>query len=155
MLGGQAARSARYDNMLPFVDRFYGPPKNFFYGGGGAWYFGLNKYADQFTTRTDVTKDEVLEGMSLSIGTYESERRFASIVAKLGAWGLKVMAYEIGGDTSGTRNLAAKKAASLDPQIAPLMKRFYDAFRTQGGDAAMWFRLGADSVRQASTASGP
>jgi len=145
ILGGQATRLARFDNMLSFINANYGPPKNYLYGGGLAWYFGMNKYADQFTTRTDVTKEEALEGMGLSISAYEDQKRFASAVNKLGAWGLKTYAYELGVDTYGDRNIQAKADASLDPRMAGLMVRFWNAFKNQGGESAQWFRLGANT----------
>jgi hypothetical protein len=145
MLGGQATRLARFDNMLNFINDQYGEPKSFIYGGGLAWYFGLNKYADQFSTRTDLTKEEVLEGMGLSISAYENESRFTSAFNRLNPWGLKLMAYELGVDTFGAKNIQAKADASLDPRMAGLMVRFWNAFKNQGGDSAQWFRLGANT----------
>jgi hypothetical protein len=150
ILGGQATRSARFDNMLNFVNDVYGAPKNYFYGGGLAWYFGLNKYADQFSTRTDVTKDEVIEGMGLSIKAYEDQQRFKSAATKMTTWGLKLEAYELGVDTMGSRNIQAKADASNDPRMSGLMQRFMKAFLDQGGDSAQWFRLGAQNYNTTS-----
>jgi hypothetical protein len=149
ILGGQAARLTRFDNMLNYINDNYSAPKNFFYGGGGAWYFGLNKYKDVFnssgqaTGPTGVTTEQVLEGMNLSVSAYENEQRFRAPAVKLAAWGLKLEAYEIGVDTFGPLNVSSKAAASVDPRISGLMQRMVNAFKAQGGNTAQWFRLGA------------
>ena len=146
VLGGQAVRPDRYDNMLGFINSRYGAPRNFFYGVGAAWYWGLNKYNDRVDANGNpvvFTKEQILEGMSLSIGTYESERRFTRHADKAAQWGLKLTAYELGVDTSGKNNVTAKAEASRDPRMKGLMERFVRAFQDQAGVEANWYTVGA------------
>jgi hypothetical protein len=153
VLGGQAVRPDRYDNMLEFINARYGAPSNFFYGVGAAWYWGLNKYNDRFDANGNpvpFTKEQVLEGMSLSIGTYESEQRFTRHAAKAAQWGLKLTAYELGVDTSGKNNVTAKAEASRDPRMKGLMERFVRAFQNQGGVEANWYTIGARTFNSTS-----
>jgi hypothetical protein len=152
VLGNQAAQSSRVDTMLKYIADNYGAPKNFFWGVGVALYFQLNKYSDKpqaggkFTAlTTNLTADQALEGMNLSVSAYEQERRFALQLSHAAPYGLHLDAYELGVDTMGPLNIAAKKAANLDARIIPLMKRFVNAFYNQGGDEANWFQLGAGS----------
>src|SRR4029078_13208484 len=66
VLAGQAANLSRFDNEMTFLNKFFGAPKNYVYGIGIAPYFGLNKY----TSVAGATKDQILEGMSLSVASY-------------------------------------------------------------------------------------
>jgi hypothetical protein len=147
ILGGQAAVSERLDNMLNYINANYGAPKNFFYGTGLAYYFTLNKFADQFNPPTNLKTADVLEGMDLSVKNYESGW-FKAPVAQAAKWGLKFDPYELGVDTTGGLNIEAKANASLQPEISDLMQRFVNTFKAQGGDTAMWFRLGANTYGQ-------
>jgi hypothetical protein len=149
ILGGQATALSRFDDMLTYINKFYGAPKNYFYGTGLAWYFTLNKYSDKYNPPTNLTKNQVLEGMNLSVSNYESGwfRQPAQQAAK---WGLKLEAYELGVDTMGSLNMHAKADASRDPKMASLVQRFVNAFVSQGGNSAQWFRLGANTYMSTS-----
>jgi hypothetical protein len=150
ILGGQAGGIDRIGNELDYINRFYGQPKNFLYGLAYAWYFSLNKYADKFNPPTNLTKEQILEGMDLSVRAYENERRFAGAANKAASWGLSLHAYEIGSDTMGSKNVAAKAAAANDPRISGLMQRMVNAFYDQGGESAQWFQLGANTYNTTS-----
>jgi hypothetical protein len=151
VVGNQAVMPQRADNMLKYIADNYGAPKNFFWGVGVALYFQLNKYRDNFvngkwvTANPNLTVDQVLEGMGLSVSAYEQQQRFALQLSHAAPYGLHLDAYELGVDTTGPFNIQAKKGASLDPRIIPLMERFVNAFFSQGGDTAEWFQLGARS----------
>ena len=137
--------------MLKYVADVYGPPKDYYWGIGVALYFTLNKYQDQFvngqwkTNNPNLTVDQVLEGMDLSIKTYESQQKFAQQLSHGSPYGLHLDAYELGVDTKGPFNIQAKKLASLDARIEALMGRFVSAFFDQGGEQANWYSLGARS----------
>jgi hypothetical protein len=92
---------------------------------------------------TNLTTDQVFEGMGISVGLYETLKRFSTELAHAAPYGLHLDAYELGVDTHGPLNISAKQAASLDPRIDGLMERFLNAFYAQGGDEANWFSLGA------------
>jgi hypothetical protein len=147
ILGGQASVSERIDNMLEYLNANYGAPKNYLYGTGLAYYFTLNKFADQFNPPTNLKTAQVLEGMDLSVKNYESGW-FEGPTAQAAKWGLKFEAYELGADTMGGLNVEAKANASLSAEISSLMQRFVKAFQSQGGDTAMWFVLGANTYGQ-------
>jgi hypothetical protein len=149
ILGGQAAVSERIDNMLAYLNANYGAPKNYLYGTGLAYYFTLNKFADQFNPGGSLKTAQVLEGMDLSVQNYESGW-FKGPTEQAAKFGLKFEAYELGVDTMGALNIEAKAAASLDPQMSSLMQRFVNTFKSQGGDTAMWFVLGSDTYGQPS-----
>jgi hypothetical protein len=148
ILGGQASVSERIDNMLAYLNANYGAPKNYLYGTGLAYYFTLNKFADQFNPPTNIQTQDVLDGMDLSVKNYEGGW-FKGPTDQAAKYGLKFEAYELGVDTTGGLNIEAKANASLSPQISDLMQRFVKAFEAQGGDNAMWFRLGANTYGQA------
>ncbi len=149
VLGGQGPLLSRFDNMLTYINKNYGAPKNYFYGIGIAPYFTMNKYNDDVIIAnktpggTTLTKDQILEGMSLSVSAYETEKRFAKALTYGSKWGLKLELYEGGNDTHGSLNVQAKKAASLDPKIAPIIQRYLAAFWAQGGDLINWYTYGA------------
>jgi len=90
-----------------------------------------------------LTVDQVFEGMGLSVGGYESLKRFATELAHAAPYGLHLDAYELGVDTHGPLNISAKAAANLDARIEALMERFLNAFYAQGGDVANWFSMGS------------
>jgi hypothetical protein len=149
VVGNQAAQATRVDNELKYINAKYGAPKNFFWGVGVALYWGLNKYNDNLVNgkwtalNTNLTVDQVFEGMGLSVGLYENLKRFSAQLAHASPYGLHLDAYELGVDTHGPLNIPAKQAASLDIRIEGLMERFLNAFYSQGGDEANWFSLGA------------
>jgi hypothetical protein len=151
ILGGRASEDVWFTDMLKYVDENYGAPSNYFYGGAGAWYFSMNKFRDELINGRTLSTDEVFEGLEISVGLYESERRFESTADRLGEYGLKLAAYELGVDTMGGLNTSAKAGAHRDLRMMPLMDRFVRAFEDQGGVVANWYTLGA---RQFNTPDG-
>jgi hypothetical protein len=149
VLGNQAAAPGRADVECKYIAAKYGAPSSFFWGVGVALYWQMAKYSDQLVNgkwtalNTNLTTDQVFEGMGISVGLYETLKRFSTELAHAAPYGLHLDAYELGVDTHGPLNISAKQAASLDPRIDGLMERFLNAFYAQGGDEANWFSLGA------------
>jgi hypothetical protein len=149
VLGGQASRLSRFDNMIAYGERTFGPLNTYVYALGVAPYFGMNLYADRVqngawtTLRTDLTTEDVLEGMRRSIESYNTKPFLTDANALADRLGLKLVAYETGADTMGPFNLTAKKRASLDPRIKPLIEQFMNQWYRAGGDLAAWYTLGA------------
>ena len=85
ILGGQGPNLSRFTNMLTYVSKVYGAPKNFFYGIGIAPYWGLNLYQDQLgangqytTLNQNITEAQALDGMNRSITHYEVQNVFGN-----------------------------------------------------------------------------
>jgi hypothetical protein len=151
VLGGQASRLSRFDNMFAYAYARLGAPSNYLYAIGVGPYFGMNIYNDRLvngvwqTSKTPITVDEALDGMARSIASYESKPFYDNANALADQNGLRLVGYETGADTYGPFNIAAKKAASLDPRIKPLIERFLARWYSRGGDLTNWFTLGARS----------
>lgn len=149
VVSGQANHLHTEDDSLMYLKDNYGSPSQYFWSVGAALYFGMNKYNDslsngQWTTANDhLTKDQVLEGMELSIKTYEDKQKFAEQLQHAAVYGLQFDTYEIGNDTRGPFNLQAKKDASTDPRFKDLMERFIKDFFDQGGSQANYYALGS------------
>lgn len=127
------------ERALEYVARTFGPPRQYFYAIAGAPYFNLGPAQ----RREGLTVDDVLGAMSDSIGalpqTYALERNLF-----LAHWyQLPFIAYEGGADTFGPGSLAAKKAASLDPRLEALCRRYLDGWYAAGGGLFLWFTAGA------------
>jgi hypothetical protein len=151
VLGGQASRLSRFNNMIDYGNAVLGPLKNYLGALGVAPYFGMNLYGDHTvngqwsTLRTDLTPEDVLEGMRRSIESYNTKPFLTDANAMADANGLKLFAYETGPDTMGPFNITAKKRASLDPRIKPLMAQYLNQWYRAGGDLAAWYTIGARS----------
>lgn len=134
ILGAQIATMSRTTNHLKFLIQFYGEPKKFLYGVGVAPYANVNG-------RPQSTAAEVIASLSKSIDSFN----FASPVSLAKSWGLELLAYEIGFDTFGPDNIAAKRTASLDARMQEMVNRFVTRFYAAGGNLANWFTVGARS----------
>ncbi|MFZ4623078.1 MAG: hypothetical protein ACOYNF_02475, partial [Rhodoferax sp.] len=124
---------------LDFIDAVYGPPSRYFYALAGAPYFNLGS-----RQQTDgLTTAGVLQAMSDSIDALPDVNQFEKNMALARWYGLSFLAYEGGSDTFGPGSIAAKKAASLDPQMLALCQRYLHTWFSQGGGLFMWFTAGA------------
>lgn len=124
---------------LDYIDAVFGPPSRYFYGLAGAPYFNLG--ARQ--TEEGLDTDQVLAAMSASIDALVGVNRFEENLALALWYRLPFLAYEGGSDTFGPGSLAAKKAASLDPRMEGLCRRYLDGWYGHGGGLFMWFHAGA------------
>ena len=131
----------RFNTQLSFIEAVYGKPKNYFYAVAVAPYFNLNG-AD---SNPNLSSQDVLNALSSSIDGYQNSNTLDSIVTLATYYGLKMTAYEGGPDTFGPNNIAAKKAATLDPQMTNLAERYLNVWYQKGGDQFNWFTLGAGS----------
>lgn len=124
---------------LEYIDTLFGPPSNFFYAVAGAPYFNLGS----LQTRKGLDTDQVLAAMAASIEALPGINRLEDNVALAHSYRLPFLAYEGGADTFGPGSLAAKAAASLDPRMERLCRRYLDAWYGLGGGLFMWFHAGA------------
>jgi len=127
--------------MLKFVSKVFGAPRNYFYGIGVAPYINLG--AKQNTA--GLTTAQVLAALSASVTGLANGTALSTAKSKASAYGLKLEAYEGGIDTYGNQSVAAKKAASLDPQVQSIMTKYLQTWYAKGGDQFNWFTLGARS----------
>jgi hypothetical protein len=142
VLADQVAWTETFKQALEFIERSYGPPKNYFYAVAGAPYFNMGNS----DTATNLTKDQVLDALSASVTSYKNRYQSPEIhkMVALGVYyGLGVLAYEGGPDTFGGNNLAAKKAAHLDPRMREICVRYLNDWYGYGGELFMWFVCGA------------
>ena len=135
---------SRFDNQLTYINSVYGKPNRFFWGLAIAPYFacGNGQGAD---ARKDLTKDEVLDALAADIDHYKNTKVIDEHQTIATYFGLKLCAYEGGPDTFGPNNIAAKKAASLDPRMSGLVTRYLNMWYAKGGDQFNWFVLGASN----------
>jgi uncharacterized repeat protein (TIGR02543 family) len=100
-----------------------------------------------------LTSQQILDGLAAGVANAptesndESQNAYGYLThAALGAWyGVKVVAYEAGFDNFGSQNIAAKRAANLDPQIRDICKNFVNQWHGFGFEHLLWFNAGADS----------
>ena len=124
LLCGQVANAAVITEGLTYIERVWGPPRDFLHGICGAPYFGLPARVNSNASITvdDVFDgfDESIHGLSLAAGVDE-RNQLAVHVALAYHYGLEMRAYEGGPDTSGPNlgaaYLAVKGAATVDPRI--------------------------------------
>jgi hypothetical protein len=83
--------------------------------------------------------------MRRSIESYNTKPFLTDANALADANGLKLFAYEVGPDTMGPFNIGAKRKASLDPRIKPLIAQYMNQWYRAGGDLAAWYTVGARS----------
>jgi hypothetical protein len=136
VLASQSANPDLLKAQLDFLERTYGPPRQYLYAVAGAPYFSLQGDA----ANPNMTTDQVLAGLSAGIDQIEWE--LAPYARMATYYGLKDLAYEGGPDTSGGNNVAAKKAAALDPRMATLVQRYLTDWYANGGGLFNWFIAG-------------
>ncbi len=137
VLANQFAQPEVAKQQLEWLDQTYGSPSKYIYGIAGAPYFGAG---DAIDANPNATVDQYIQGFSDSIqGSAKFYYGYNSFAMR---YGLKSMAYEGGPDTFGGGNVAVKKAASLDPRMADLVKTYLDSWYSQGGGLFNWFQAG-------------
>jgi hypothetical protein len=89
----------------------------------------------------------VLKALSDTVDSYTDYHGNGSMIAQYAAaatyYGMKLVAYEGGPDTFGPNNIAAKKAASLDPKMREISVRYLNNWFKSGGELFNWFVAGA------------
>lgn len=139
VLAGQVANPDVTEAGLEYIEKTYGPPKNYFYAVASAPYFGVWD-AD---SKTNLTKDQALDALSASVDSWKNNKDLQQMQAQATYYGLRHLAYEGGADTFGPNNIAAKKAASQDPRMKALVVRYLNDWYSNGGGLFMQFVAGA------------
>ena len=139
VFAGQVVQPYIAQMGLEFVETVYGPPSRYFYALAGAPYFNLG--ARQ--TVDGLTAADVLAAMGDSVTALSKVNAFEKNIALARWYNLPLLAYEGGADTFGPGSLAAKKAASLDPAMLALCKRYLSTWYAAGGETMMWYTAGA------------
>jgi hypothetical protein len=125
-----------YADVLDWVNKTYGPPKNYFYALAGAAYFGIEKAAPN----ADVPA--LLKAMRESSDDHLKDR--AAIQAIADQYGLKHCQYEVGPDVGGgkTEDVANRIMANRAPEMKDLILHdARDNWFAHGGDLYMYFSL--------------
>ena len=139
VLNAQLVNPGMLDTMLSFVEDRVGPARQYLYAVAGTTYFNTHGAGGA----NDLTTDQVLAALSDSVD--HEKTTYLPFTSLAAAYGLKHFAGEGGVDTFGWDNIAAKKAASLDPRMTSLVTTFLDNWYLQGGDLLNWYIAGATS----------
>ena len=125
---------AHYRDVLAWVEKTYGPPKNYFTAIAGAAYYNAEKAAP------NASVTQVLDAMRANS---DDNLKFRTALQQIAAsYGLKHFQYEVGPDTGGgkTENVANRIRANRDPRIKEIV--LHDAranWFARGGDLYMYF----------------
>ncbi len=151
VLAGQMANSFILTEGLRLIDEGLNiRPDTVIYAISGAPYVFPAALPDGNADETPgMTTAQILAGIADGVANAPAQNAYQYLTyAGLGAWyGLKVVAYEAGFDNFGAQNIAAKRAANLDPQIRTLCKSLVDQWHAFGFEHLMWFNAGADSYQ--------
>lgn len=126
---------------LRYLDDVYGPPNQYLYALAGAPYFNMGS-AD---VSKNLTVDQVLTALNKSVEAMQTDLNMDYCATLAAYHNLKFVAYEGGSDTFGPNNIAAKKAASLDPRMRPLVVKYLKTWYGYGFELFNWFVAGATS----------
>lgn len=138
-------------HQLEWLNRTYGPPRQYLYGIAGGIYFGLRP-ADR--TRTDLTVDDILrlttEDVDLYLPTFRVDPTFSGALnwgnlpwmpTLARYYGLRSLAYEGGPDTSGAESLDAKVAAQHDARMGEQIHRVLTTWYAEGNDVFLYYKM--------------
>lgn len=141
IFASQVVHTAIAQLGLNFIDAVYGPPSRYFYAFAGAPYFNLGSLQQY----DGLSTDDVLQAMNASVTAMPRTAYFEKNVAFASWYRLPFFAYEAGADTFGQGSIASKKAASLDPRMLDLCKRYLSTWYAGGGQMLMWYTAGAST----------
>jgi hypothetical protein len=136
VLATQVAVPYILQTQLDFLQKTYGDPRKFLYAAAGAPYFAVGDL-DQ---RTNLTADQIISALSSAVDANDAVLDQTAGLATY--YGLNFLAYEGGPDTFGPNNIAAKKAASLDPRMQALTVRYMNDWYARGGGLFNWYMAG-------------
>ena len=126
---------------LTFLNARFGAPNNYLYACAGAPYFNMGT-ADK---NTNLTKQDVLTALQTGVNAFATDLSVDDCATLTRFYNLKFVGYEGGPDTFGPNNIAAKKAASLDPEMQTICADYLDTWYSYGFDLINWFVAGATS----------
>ena len=147
VLAGQMANSFIVEQGLDMVESGLGiPPSRAFYAISGAPYvFPSGTNDPDADEASGLGAAQILSGIAAGANAAPASYEYEAH-AGIGAWyGLKVLAYEGGFDTFGSANVAAKRAANLDPAIRTHCRTLLDGWHAAGFEHFLWFNAGAAS----------
>ena len=123
-----------YEEVLAWVAKNYGPPKNYFYALAGAAYFGIGKSSPNADVNTLLREMRAKSDSNLAARL--AIRKIASF------YGLMHCQYEVGPDVGGgkTDNLANRILSNRDPRMKEIILHdARDNWFSKGGDLYMYF----------------
>ena len=136
-----SAPKPNYEEVLAWVEKTYGPPKNHFYALAGAAYFNTSKQAPNADINT------LLKAMR-----DDSDKNLVAraVIQKLAAhYGVMHCQYEVGPDVGGGKpeNVANRILSNRDPRMKEIILHdARDNWFPHGGDLYMYFsHCGASS----------
>lgn len=132
----------QFEDMLAWVGKTYGPPKDQLYAIAGAPYFNAHDASKTASV------DELLRVMRKNSDDSLGIRKGVIAVAK--KYGLRPFCYEGGPDTGGgdPANVANRIRAHRDPRMGDLVTHdLRDNWFAQGGDLFMYFTLTSAASR--------
>ncbi|MGV3613730.1 MAG: hypothetical protein ACO1SV_00225 [Fimbriimonas sp.] len=132
----------QFEDMLAWVAKTYGPPKDHLYAIAGAPYFNAHDASKTATV------DEIIAAMRKSSDTSVPMRKGVIAVAR--KYGLHPFCYEGGPDTGGgdPTNVANRIRAHRDPRMGDLVTHdLRDNWFALGGDLFMYFTLTSAASR--------
>jgi hypothetical protein len=132
----------QYLDMLAWLDKTFGPPKNYLYAVAGAPYFNVQEAAK------DASVDQLLAAFRKSSDGSVKYRQ--GMIAAAQKYGLKAFCYEGGADTGGgdPTNVANRIRAERDPRMKNLIVHdLVDNWYALGGDLFMYFTLSSGYSR--------
>jgi hypothetical protein len=153
ILAGQAANAYIINTGLDYLNAIFGPPSTFIHGIAVAPYFNLAQYQ----TWSNLTVDQVLDGLDSSIQTFLPEQGWSEqgqigVHGVYAAWyELAVHSYEAGPDTAagcGSCSLDAKINATRDSRMTDLCLTFLNGWYQYGFQPLNWYLAGADAITE-------
>jgi hypothetical protein len=133
--------------QLEYVEKYFGPPANYFYAIAGAPYFSPGKDETDptgkkwYTQRTDCTVDTICTRLLARVGTSANDnvKAFHALARK---YGLKSFGYEGGLDLQqfGSQ-FDVKLASQYDLRTGQAIEQYLNNWYTNGGDAMFYFTL--------------
>jgi hypothetical protein len=130
---GQMARI-----MLEYVERFHGPPREYFYGVAGAPYFKADRALMQCG---DLTVDQVCQSLLDNAELCATSAGQLATTELCKKYGLVSLGYELGLDLwqFGVA-VQIKAAAQYDPRTALAVERYLDAWFAAGGQQGFYLQ---------------
>ena len=135
----QISVKPHYAEVLDWVSKTYGEPKQFFYALAGAAYYGIGKDSTG-KAPVNATPQELVQIMRLDSDRHQATRQ--QIQALADKYQIKHFQYEIGPDVGGgkTENVGNRILANRLPEMKEvLIHDARDNWFAHGGDLYMYF----------------
>lgn len=150
VLAGQQTEPSLIYAGLDYLERFFGPPREYIAAIATAPYFNMGdqQYVD------GLTPDQIVLALRQHVNNLPVEMLFEAN-ARMSYWfQIPMMAYEGGSDTAGGTSLESKRLALMDPRMYDLCRDYLTGWFSWGFGGFQWFTGGATSWRTPSGAWG-